>query len=147
MKRHNTVLFPAQSAALCAALCATLLAALLAGGGGNWHLKGDTTVTYDANGATSGSPPAAQNVISGRCIVVPNNRGLEKEGCTFADWNTRADGEGTGYASGDYLTVIDDITLYARWIPAAPDARDVSSKNLTRGGLAFTPGCGNIVEE
>lgn len=78
------------------------------------------TLRYDANGATSGNVPVGeQRYNNGDLIPVePNSGRLQKEGCSFAGWNTKPDGSGTTYASGDPLTIEGaDVILYALWIP------------------------------
>jgi hypothetical protein len=109
--------------ALWAAIAAIVVALA---GGCDWHLKGRSTVTYDANGATSGNPPAAQSVTSGQSITLPNNHGLAKGDYWFDGWNTQSEGGGTRYASGDSFTVIDDVILYAQWRERAPDTYTVT---------------------
>lgn len=76
------------------------------------------TVTYASNGATSGTVPTdSRAYISGsNALVADNNGNLEKAGYTFAGWNTEANGSGTAYQPGDFLTIGNaDITLYAQW--------------------------------
>jgi len=38
-----------------------------------------------------------------------------KSGYTFVEWNTRDDGDGTGYEYDDSIVIKKDITLYAQW--------------------------------
>lgn len=78
------------------------------------------TVTYDGNGAESGTVPTDSNTYSsGASVTVLDNTGsLAKDGYTFAGWNTAADGTGTAYAAGDTMTISADITLYAQWTAA-----------------------------
>jgi len=73
------------------------------------------TVTFNANGATSGTLPAAQTVHGGVSITIPNQGTLLFSGKIFTGWNTRADGAGTNYGTGDSFTVTADIALYAKW--------------------------------
>lgn len=74
------------------------------------------TVTYNDNGATSGTVPGTQNKIAGRAVTVAQNSGsLTKTGYTFNGWNTKADGTGTSYAAGSSFTDDADLTLYAQW--------------------------------
>ena len=74
------------------------------------------TVTYDANGATSGTPPEPQTKTKGVDLILATNSGnLQKTGYTFAGWNTQADGNGTDYAEGATYTTDADVTLYAKW--------------------------------
>ncbi|USG66548.1 InlB B-repeat-containing protein [Brevibacillus ruminantium] len=76
------------------------------------------TVTYNGNGATSGSVPIDSNEYEeGTTVTVLRNSGdLSKEDYTFAGWNTQADGGGTRYAPGDTFPMgTEDVTLYAMW--------------------------------
>ena len=58
------------------------------------------TVTFNANGATSGTAPTAQTASSGSSITLPNGSGLTKSGYTFGGWNTNTEGAGTNYSTG-----------------------------------------------
>ena len=73
------------------------------------------TVTFNANGATGGAPPAAQTVYSGISITVPGQGTLVYSGKTFGGWNTQPNGGGTNYAAGAAYTVTGNATLYAKW--------------------------------
>jgi hypothetical protein len=74
------------------------------------------SVLYSANGATSGSAPAAQDKIIGTTLVLATNSGsLAKTGKTFSGWNTAADGSGTDYATGANYTTDNYLILYAKW--------------------------------
>lgn len=76
------------------------------------------SVTYAANGATSGSVPTdATSYEDGDTVTVATNSGnLAKTGYTFGGWNTSADGTGTNYSAGTgTFTITDDTTLYAKW--------------------------------
>jgi uncharacterized repeat protein (TIGR02543 family) len=80
---------------------------------------GSMHVTYNANGATSGSVPTdATDYSSGNTVTVKANTGsLARTGCTFAGWNTAADGSGTNYAASGSATfnISANTTLYAKW--------------------------------
>ena len=75
------------------------------------------TVTYDENGATSGSVPtgATEYARDAQVTVLGNTGNLAKTGYTFSGWNTEADGTGTTYAAGDKFTITENTTLYAKW--------------------------------
>jgi hypothetical protein len=79
------------------------------------------TVTYEANGATSGTAPASQNKVEDVTLLLANNSGnLGRTGHLFAGWNTTADGTGTNYAVGGTYTNNAAMTLYAKWtVPPA----------------------------
>ncbi len=87
-----------------------------------WYVKACSaskrSVTYNANGATSGTAPTDANspYSSGTTVTVLGNTGnLAKTGKNFAGWNTAADGSGTTYAAGATFTISQDVTLYALW--------------------------------
>lgn len=76
------------------------------------------TVTYNANGATSGTVPEDDtNYTSGTTVTVKSNSGtLAKTGHTFGGWNTKADGTGTNYTAGSgTFNITGNTTLYAKW--------------------------------
>ena len=76
------------------------------------------TVTYDANGATSGSVPVDATVYDAdnyTVTVLGNTGNLAKEHYSFNGWNTKADGTGTGYVEGDEFEISQSTTLFAVW--------------------------------
>lgn len=76
-------------------------------------------VTYSANGATSGTAPAAQIFIEGGTpVAVSTNSGtLVNTGFSYMGWNTAADGSGTNYVADGTATysATTDVTMFARW--------------------------------
>jgi uncharacterized repeat protein (TIGR02543 family) len=85
-------------------------------GNSTLYARWTSTVTFNANNATSGSAPAAQTVSSGSAITLPSGGGLSKSGCTFGGWNINANGTGTNYSADSSYTPAGNITLYARWL-------------------------------
>ena len=78
------------------------------------------TVTYDANGATSGDVPVDENEYdteNSTVTVLGNTGDLAKTGCAFDGWNTQANGGGTTYAVGSKFNISANTTLYAKWTP------------------------------
>jgi uncharacterized repeat protein (TIGR02543 family) len=74
------------------------------------------TVSYNANGATSGTVPSDQTKTEGIDLTLANNTGnLEKIDYTFAGWNTATNGSGTDYAEGATYSFDTDATIYAKW--------------------------------
>lgn len=76
------------------------------------------TVTYDGNGKTSGTVPtdASSPYAPGSNVTVKTKGDLARTGCTFAGWNTKADGSGDNYAeNGTISSIANNITLYAKW--------------------------------
>ena len=76
---------------------------------------GTYTVTFNANGATGGTAPAAVSANQGASITLSGQGSLVKTGYTFGGWNTTANGSGTTYAAGSSYTVTGNVTLYAKW--------------------------------
>jgi uncharacterized repeat protein (TIGR02543 family) len=82
------------------------------------------TVTYLANGATSGTVPVdgTQYSPSDTVTVSGNTGSLERkynpddsQSDVFLGWNTEPDGSGTRYSLGDTFAITGDTTLYAEW--------------------------------
>ena len=95
------------------------------------------TVSFDGNGATSGTM-ASQTFTAGKSAkLTPNS--FVKTGYTFDGWNTKADGTGTSYANNasytatSNITSTSNITLYAKWkaANAAPTTPTVTLSSKT----------------
>jgi uncharacterized repeat protein (TIGR02543 family) len=77
-------------------------------------------MTYNANGATSGSVPSSGSFTSGgsATTVATNSGSLQRTGYTFSGWNTSANGNGMAYAAGtSSYSTNSNVTLYAAWAP------------------------------
>lgn len=73
-------------------------------------------VSYDGNGATSGTAPSDQTKTEGTDLTLAaNSGGLARNGFSFAGWNTATDGTGTSYAESATYAADTDLTLYAQW--------------------------------
>lgn len=72
------------------------------------------TVTYDGNGADSGKTTDNTAYATGTTATVKAN-GYTRNGYTFTGWNTKADGSGTPYKTGDWITMTGSVILYAQW--------------------------------
>lgn len=105
----------------------------------NFALK-TYTVSYNANTADSGTPPAAQTKTHGVDLALASNTGnLVKDGFVFDGWNTAADGSGTAFAEGATINLNADTTLYANWnSPPTVDAGADQTVYLT-GAAPWTP--------
>ncbi len=81
------------------------------------HAVGESyVITYNANGATSGSAPANQIKTEGIDLTLSTNNGaLTRTGYIFAGWNTEPDGTGISYMAGKTYTTDADINLFALW--------------------------------
>ena len=72
------------------------------------------TITYNGNGHTGGTVPAAIDKKHETNITLSSSTPT-RTGYTFAGWNTKADGSGTDYAKGATYSANADVTLYAKW--------------------------------
>ncbi len=98
-----------------------------------WTKLPTYTITYDANGATSGGAPVAQTGIYASTMLDSNSGNLQKTGSYFAGWNTAADGSGTTYNSGSTYTPTTNVTLYALWSANPTFTLSYSGNNNTSG--------------
>lgn len=85
-----------------------------------WSLGTLYSVTYNGNGATSGSVPVdlSSPYYSGttEITVLGNTGSLALDNYTFDGWATANDGTGTSYAAGGEISVItSNIELFAKW--------------------------------
>lgn len=80
-------------------------------------IEGPYFVTYDANGATTGTVPVdTNNYLQGFKVTVLSDTGKLKKGSSesFSGWNTAPDGSGTQYSPGDsFYLGSSDVILYA----------------------------------
>ncbi|QIK69129.1 InlB B-repeat-containing protein [Erysipelothrix sp. HDW6C] len=94
------------------------------------------TVTYNGNGAVTGTLPVSSSIDAGTDYSVLGNVGyLSRPGFTFAGWNTAADGKGTPYQADDIVTQHTNTVLYAQW-KQIPDIQSVSVMYLGNGADA-----------
>jgi uncharacterized repeat protein (TIGR02543 family) len=75
------------------------------------------TVTFNANGATSGAATSSTLTQSAKdaAITLASRGTLANGNFTFAGWNTQTNGKGTNFAAGSSYTPTANITLYAQW--------------------------------
>ena len=84
-----------------------------------WGTTPLLTVTYDANGATSGAVPAAPtNYPTGVQVPILGQNTLVRSGYAFLGWNSSPTGAGSLYAPG-YTFTSKTATLYAQWAPGS----------------------------
>jgi len=99
------------------------------------------TVSYDANGATSGNVPTDPSTYIDQDLAVVKTAGsLTQSGYVFTNWNTLSDGAGTSYGAGDSLTMTTDVVLYAQWSGVGVPALNTATVSFgTRSVGSSTP--------
>lgn len=98
-----------------------------------------STVTFNANGATGGDVPDDIVENTGTTVYVPDNTGeLVKTHYAFDGWNTQEDGEGDDYSVGDDFTLSGNLTLYAKW--ACAEYVNVLKGSPSNGSFTISTG-------
>lgn len=100
------------------------------------------TVSYNENGATSGTVPVdAVPHNYGTSVTVLGAGDLAKTGFSFNGWNTSANGSGISYAAGATINSIgSNTTLYAQWLDYSMQPQTISFgalSNQTYGNAGF----------
>ncbi len=78
-------------------------------------------------------------------LTIAGGQTLQRTGFEFAGWNTRADGSGTAYATGQTFTPQSDQTFYAQWTAAELAATGVSMNSAAAALAAVAFGIVLIV--
>lgn len=73
------------------------------------------TISYNANLGSGIAPADQQYTTDGAAVVLSSPTDLAREHYTFDEWNTQADGTGTGYEPGDSYSSISNLELFAIW--------------------------------
>ncbi|WP_172674240.1 InlB B-repeat-containing protein, partial [Syntrophomonas palmitatica] len=95
------------------------------------------TVTFDKNGGDTEADPASKTVESGGnvgTLPTPPTR----TSCTFAGWNTEANGSGDIFTAATKVT--SDITVYAQWTLIPPTDAEKVAADKTVLEIGFAPG-------
>ena len=109
------------------------------------------TITFDGNGATSGS--TASQVINTDASATLNANGYTRTGYTFNGWNTVANGSGTAYTDqANYTMGTSNVTLYAQWLAASSPTLSAatlssalsSTYGTASSGMGFTASGANL---
>ena len=85
----------------------------------------DVILSYDMNGGMGKQEPMANscyanvhNEVSYQPASFQVAKQAVRDGYVFVGWNTMADGTGKTYQEGEEIGIIEDQTLYARWVIA-----------------------------
>lgn len=85
-------------------------------------------VSYNGNGATSGTAPASQTKTQNTALTLATNTGnLAKPGCTLLGWNVEPNGSGQHYDLGGSYTANTAVLLYAEWSGSGAQMSDGSA--------------------
>lgn len=101
-----------------------------------WEFNSGTyyTVSFNGNGADSGTPPATQSLLAGTTYYIPQNAGsLVKNGYTFAGWAINSSSTTPVYAISE---IDQDIELYAIWQAGATYVNIIFNANGADSGTA-----------
>ena len=96
------------------------------------YIANEYTINFDGNGATGGNMQPLQMQYDKEKNLTAN--AFSREGYTWAGWNTKAGGNGTGYTDKQVVKNLTSenngsVMLYAQWTPIA--YRIQFDKNLT----------------
>ncbi|WP_320956275.1 InlB B-repeat-containing protein, partial [Enterocloster asparagiformis] len=99
----------------------------------SWHVDGviipieNIILQYDANCAEfTGKIPDSSHGKKDSLFTVASQGDLARDGWTFGGWNTQRDGNGDDYKPGQKITIAEDTTLYAKWIPDESITKEIS---------------------
>ncbi|MDR1949288.1 MAG: InlB B-repeat-containing protein, partial [Spirochaetaceae bacterium] len=76
------------------------------------------TVTFDSNGGDTQAEPRTKTITPPATTIDTLPAQPARQGYSFVEWNTRADGTGTSFTAS--TTVIGDLTVYAQWYLIPP---------------------------
>lgn len=72
-------------------------------------------LSYNANGGTGSHAPSAILESMPNDIRVASGENFSRANCSFAGWNTKADGSGSEYDPDDTLILTANTVLFAQW--------------------------------
>ena len=85
-------------------------------------------ITYNANGGTGSMAPTPGTALD--MVTISGNGFTAPAAHTFFGWNTRSDGSGQWFTPGDQFIIINNLSLFARWVfVSPPSAAFVPSAN------------------
>ena len=93
----------------------------------------ELTVTFEANGSTEypveGTMPP--QTVNAKTDTALNANSFTREGYSFLNWNTAADGTGDSYADGATVNLTENTTLYAQWEDNHSLTKVINKKDAT----------------
>jgi uncharacterized repeat protein (TIGR02543 family) len=98
-------------------------------------------VIYNANGG-AGQVTDPNRYTAGATVTVLGQGNLTRNGYTFTNWNTAANGTGTNYAAGNtFLMPAGNDTLFAQWTVTAIAAPTLVFPANNQTGVSISPTC------
>lgn len=84
-----------------------------------WSTNPTYSIIYHSGASTGGVVPATVNSDSGMQVTIADSGSLYKTGYSFVGWNTKDDGSGKAYNTGDKVVMGNvNIDLYSQWTKA-----------------------------
>ncbi|MBN2434865.1 MAG: InlB B-repeat-containing protein [Spirochaetes bacterium] len=84
-----------------------------------WTTNPTWSIIYHDEVSTGGVVPSTVTADSGTTVTIADSGTLYKTGYTFLSWNTKEDGSGKVYETGDKFTISNvNINLFAQWTKA-----------------------------
>ena len=107
--------------------------------------KQNPSLTYHTNGGSFPTyVPTAYPQVGDSYTLTDSKP--QRDGYTFAGWNTEKDGTGTQYNSGSSFTMPDeDVVLYAEWTPKQYTVTVEKPDEVTVDGAEGSYDCGSTV--
>ena len=112
----------------------------------NWSTR--YTVSFNANGATSGTAPAPRSESLGISITLPDHGNLQRTNYTFGGWNELPDGSGkNNYGADDNYSENASAMLYARWYVTVSFNGNGSTGGMVPDAMQANAGSGITLPE
>lgn len=98
------------------------------------------SITYEKNNKKATGATGATDGVTDQDVAFAAN-GFRVPGYSFVEWNTKADGSGTGYQPGAVIKLpADGLTVYAKWRADAAPITYVANYDHPTGATGPTPG-------
>lgn len=104
------------------------------------------SVTYDGNGAESGSVTDEEKYDKNAFVTTKPNS-FVKTGYAFVGWNTEANGTGTTVAAGSEFSISGNTTLYAQWAEGVGETITYVVKTTSDASTTESTHLTNLVNE
>lgn len=79
----------------------------------HWQNAANVHVTFDANGGTG---TMGRQVVPNSESTRLNSNAYTRDGYSFVGWSSTPDGMGDRYSDREFITIKEDLILYAQWL-------------------------------